>query len=1026
MRFFNGLLLPLVVVLLPLTGPAQTATSTLGGAVLDKNGALVADVIITVSHVETGLRRQVRTNDRGFFAFPLLPPGNYTLTAQRVGFTTLEAKNLMLNVNDQLALKLQLQVGQISETAIIQGSALIQTESPSVSTVINRQFVENLPLNGRSIQALIELTPGTVLTKSQGQFSVNGQRDNANYFSVDGVGANVGILPFPGLGQAAGGTLPAFSALGGTNNLVSVGALQEFRIETSTYVAEFGRMPGGQVIIVTRAGTNRFRGTVFDYFRNDALDANDWFANSRGLKKPPLRQNDFGGVVGGPISKDRAFFFFSYEGLRLRQPQVGITPVPTTQARQAAPAQIKPLLNAFPVANGRELGDGFAEFSASYSNPSTLNATSVRIDHQFNSKLSLFGRYNGAPSEIATRGAEGVINSLSSVFHTRFNTQTLTLGATQTFDSSVSNDLRANYSRNNGASSLSLDDFGGAVPPGDRALFPSFTSSKDAAMTVIIVPFGFSVGKNVDNAQRQLNLVDNLAWVTGSHQLKFGLDYRRLSPIFSPWEYLQQAFFNSVNRALTGNTSFALVVTSPDRRVPVFTNLSAYGQDAWKASPRLTLTLGLRWELNPPPSEKNGKDAYTVIGLDNPATMTLAPLGTPLWQTTYNNFAPRVGAAYQLFQEQGWQTVLRGGFGLFYDLGSGPVGSAYAQGIFPYIGSKFLSGAPFPLDSAQAAPPPISLNPPYGTLVVFDPELKLPRVYQWNVAVEQSLGANQTISASYVAALGRRLLRGETLSAPNPSFSGVLVVRNAASSDYHALQLQFKRRLSHGLEALASYTWSHSIDSASDESFSFLPVAKAEPRFDRSASNFDVRHSFSAAFTYDIPFLAPNRLASAALRGWSVDAIFRARSATPVNIVAPGFLFRVRSAGRPDLIPGVPLYVEDPAAAGGRRINRDAFAIPFDRQGNLGRNALRGFSVSQLDLGASRHFNLAERMRMQLRADFFNIFNHPNFADPDGFLSDGALFGQSLTMLGRSLGGFNALYQIGGPRSVQLALKLQF
>jgi hypothetical protein len=262
----------------------------------------------------------------------------------------------MLNVSDQLALKLQLQVGQISESVTIQGSSLIQTESPAVGTVINRQFVANLPLNGRSIQALIELTPGTVLTKGEGQFSINGQRDNANYFSGDGVGTNVGTRPFPSLGQAAGGTLPAFSALGGTNNLVSVDALQEFRIETSTYAAESGRTPGGQVAIVTRAGTNRFRGTIFDYFRNDALDANDWFANSGGLKKPPLRQNDFGGVVGGPISKDRTFFFFSYEGLRLRQPQVGITPVPSTQARQAAPAPIKPLLNAFPVANGKRAG----------------------------------------------------------------------------------------------------------------------------------------------------------------------------------------------------------------------------------------------------------------------------------------------------------------------------------------------------------------------------------------------------------------------------------------------------------------------------------------------------------------------------------------------------------------------------------------------------------------------------------------------------------------------------------------------
>ena len=1004
---------------------AQSSTAGLSGTVSDENGGVVPDVTITVTSVNTGLRRQAQTNSDGDFAISLLPPDRYNITIQRQGFSTVEIKELVLNVNDQRSLRIELKVGRVNESSTIHGAPLIDSESAAVSTVVDRQFVENLPLNGRSFHALIELTPGTVLTKGEGQFSVNGQRDNANYFSVDGVGANVGTRPFPSLGQAAGGTLPAFSALGGTNNLVSVDALQEFGIETSTYAAEFGRMPGAQVSIITRSGTNQFHGTLFDYFRNDALDANDWFANSRGLKKPPLRQNDFGGVVGGPISKDRTFFFLSYEGLQLRQPQVAITPVPSAQARQAAPAPIKPLLNAFPVPNGKVLGDGFAEFSASYSNPSTLNATSIRIDHQFNYKLSVFGRYNEAPSEIATRGAEGVINSLSSVFHTRFNTRTLTLGATQTFSSKV-NDLRVNYSSNKGASSLSLDDFGGAVPPAGSALFPSFASREDATMTVIIVPFGFSVGKNVDNAQTQFNVVDNLAFMTGAHQLKFGVDYRRLSPVFNSSKYIQQVRFNTVNQALTGNTSFAIIVSSPDRRVPVFTNFSAYGQDAWKASRRLNLTFGLRWELNPQPWEENGKDAYTVIGLDNPATMTLAPKGTPLWQTTYTNFAPRVGAAYQLFQERGRETVLRGGFGIFYDLGTGPVGSAYAQGIFPYIGSKFLGGVSFPLDPAQAAPPPISLNPPYGTLVVFDPKLKLPRVYQWNGAVEQSLGAHQTVSASYVAALGRRLLRGETLFAPNPSFSNVLVVRNAASSDYHALQLQFKRRLSYGFEALASYTWSHSIDSASEESFNFLPVAKFEPRFDRSSSNFDVRHSFAAAFTYDSPFPAVNRLASAALRGWSIDAILRARSATPVNVIAPGFLFGVRNITRPDLIPAVPLYVDDQSVAGRRRINPAAFATPSGRQGNLGRNALRGFPVSQLDLAVSRQFNWPESMRIRLRADFFNILNHPNFADPDGFLSNGALFGQSLTMLGRSLGGFNSLYQIGGPRSIQLALKLQF
>ena len=319
---------------------------------------------------------------------------------------------------------------------------------------------------------------------------------------------------------------------------------------------------------------------------------------------------------------------------------------------------------------------------------------------------------------------------------------------------------------------------------------------------------------------------------------------------------------------------------------------------------------------------------------------------------------------------------------------------------------------------------------------MFDPNFKLPRTFQWNVAVERSLGSRQSITASYVAALGRRLLRIEVLrgpSLPNPNFSRVRVVRNDATSDYHALQLQFQRRLSRGLQALASYSWLHSIDSASAEFLSptGVSVTKIDPKTNRGPSDFDVRHSFSAAVTYDIPKPDMNRLTDAFLSNWSVDAIFRARTATPLNLIAnTPALFGVGGVTRPDLITGVPLYVKDPTVAGGRLINKAAFATPPPgRQGTLGRNSLRAFPLSQLDFALRRRFDLRERFNLQFRTDFFNIFNHPNFGDPINFLGS-PLFGQSLQMLGRDLGGgdggFSPLYQIGGPRSIQLALKLQF
>lgn len=1032
------------------------STATLTGRVTDSNAAAIVGVKVDANNIDTNLTFSTVTNHDGLFVIPNLPPGRYRIFVQKDGFQTIVKPNVILHVQDIISLSFSMQLGSITQSVTIEGGApLIQKESATVGTIVDRQFVENLPLNGRSFQSLIALTPGVVLTKAsfgeQGQFSVNGQRANANYFIVDGVSANAGVSAGFNLVQSAGGALPAFGASGGTNSLVSVDAMQEFKIQTSTFAPEFGRTPGAQVSIVTRSGTNDFRGTLFNYLRNDALDANDWFANSRRLPKPALRQNDFGGVLGGPLylprfgeggpsfysGKNRTFFFFSYEGLRLRLPQTQVTLVPSIASRQAAVPQMRPFLNAYPVPNGPVFADGFAEFNASYSDPLNLNATSIRIDHAFNNKLTIFGRYNHAPSETTQRGTSDVNGSLNSLAETRFKTQTLTIRATQSFAPTVNNEIGVNYSKSEGGSFSHIDEFGGAVPPPDSLVFPPFATRQNALLSIVIVGGrSLSIGKTVENTQRQVNLVDNLSVVTGAHQLKLGIDYRLLLPINSPTTYSQTVNFSGLTGetgALNGRSQSVFVRAA--ETVPLsFTNFSIYGQDTWKMTPSLTLTYGLRWDINPAPKGRNGKDLFTFDNLDNLAALRLAPQGTPLYETTYGNFAPRIGVAYQLSQSPGRETILRWGFGIFYDLGLGSVGNAAAG--FPYTrfgGSVF--NVPFPLTPDQAAPPPFSLNlPAVGSAIVADRNLQLPRAYQWNLAVEQSLGSKQTVSASYIGAIGRRLLR-QIAILPTPRFV-VFVTNNTATSDYQALQLQLQRRLSRGLQALASYTWSHSIDIASNDSApGSTPV---EPRIDRGNSGFDVRHSFNAAVTYDIPAPAFGAVAGSVLRNWAVDTIITARSATPVDLIARTDSSRgFRTSVRPDIVPGVPLYVDDPNVAGGRRFNRAAFAIPpAGRQGTLGRNVLRGFPVFQMDFSLRRQFNLTERAKLQFRAEAFNVFNHPNFGyDLGNFQSDfllSPLFGQSTLMLGRSLGsggaagGFNPLYQIGGPRSMQLALKFNF
>jgi hypothetical protein len=464
-------------------------------------------------------------------------------------------------------------------------------------------------------------------------------------------------------------------------------------------------------------------------------------------------------------------------------------------------------------------------------------------------------------------------------------------------------------------------------------------------------------------------------------------------------------------------------------------NLSLYGQDTWRVTPQLTLTYGLRWDVNPALKGKNLENQpFTVIGLNDPATMTLAPRGTPLYDTNYGNVAPRIGMAYQFGRNQHWTSVLRAGFGIFYDLGYGSLGGV--SSYFPYQATKSLSLVPFPLSAANAAPPPLTTNPPVSSILVAEPNLSTPRTYQWNVALEQSIGENQSLSLTYVGAAGRDLLRVTNLFNPNPNFQQVSITSNSATSDYNALQIKFERHLSRGLQALASYTWSHSIDIASTDAFATYlntPSSIANPNIDRASSDFDIRQTFTAAVTYTLPTPQSNSFARATLGGWSVDAFLLARTAPPVDItsglvVAAGTILNPR----PNVVPGAPFELYGAQYPGGKIFNKAAFTTaPKGTQGNFARNYLRGFGASQVDFALQRQFKLTERLNLRFRGEFFNLFNHPNFGSPNNSLAS-PLFGYSTQTLANSLGtggangGLNPLYQIGGPRSIQLALKLQF
>lgn len=1038
--------------------------ATLNGRITDPNGLPVPGVKVQAINVNTNIVHSSQTNEVGLYTIPSLPPGTYRVIVEKQGFVQIVKPSVELHVLDIIALNFALQIGSVTQSVTVEGGvSLINTTDAAVGTVVDHKYVENMPLNGRSFQDLILLTPGIVTNSPQtvagngrtGEFSVSGQRTESNYYTVDGVSANIAAPLGTAALSATAGSLPAATALGTTQSLVSVDAMEEFRVQTSTYSAEYGHNPGGQFSFVTRSGTNQWHGTAFDYLRNDILDANNWFNNYFGRTKPPLRQNDFGGVLGGPIQiphlyngKDKTFFFFSYEGLRLLQPQAATqVVVPSTGLRQSAPAPLNSVLNAFPVPNGADLGNGLAQFISNWSNPSSIDSTSIRLDHALNDRLRLFFRFSNTPSILNIRQT-GEPSQVSSIPTTA---RTYTFGATSSLSSRLSNEFRLNYSSNEQSVLNHFDSFGGATPV---SLFDlQGLTSTGSPTALVAVELFFSQPAIIsqlrtEGKQKQWNIVDTFGLTLGRHQVKVGFDLRRLTPNINPQSPSLLYIYTSAAAVQSNSVSLVQPVTTAPAS-PAYIQFSAYAHDEWRPTPSLSISSGLRWEVNPAPGATDGNLPYTVQG-SSLSSLTLAPQGTPLWKTTWYNFAPRLGVAYILRGRLGWETVLRGGGGAFFDTGQ-QLGSFGYQGPGFAAQSRFgtLAGAPvsFPLSSAQASPaiinPPVA---PFPTTWAFSPHLQLPFTLQWNATVEQALGRSQRLTLSYVGANGRRLLQQNqvNVSSFNHNFSGVVVfIRNGLTSNYNALQVQFQRRLSHGLQALASYTWSHSIDYGS---------TNTELPYLRGSSDFDVRHNFSSAFSYDVPNAFQNGFARAMLSHWGLDDRFTARTGFPVALNGPTQVFDPTTGEFVhtglDLVPGQSVYVYGSACTalyntkntssaqrgcpGGRAINPLAFANPASgRAGNAPRNFVRGFGAWQMDLAIRREFPVYERLKLQFRAEAFNIFNHPNYGviasnycDPTK--TAGCTFGETTQMLATSLGGLSALYQMGGPRSMQFALKLAF
>lgn len=899
--------------------------------------------------------------------------------------------------------------------------------SVSLSSAITADSLQGLPLQGRSYKTFAHLTPGVIVDQSSGVVQVpetSRYADGAHPgFIVDKASANFAIAAGgESPGPTASGNNPALTASGGANGLATLDSFLEGRLEATARKAESGFSTGVQFDITTRSGANNFHGSAFHAFGNDSLDANDWFANARGLPRPQKSLNFFGGTFSGPIKHHYLFFFASYEGMRLRQPMVGVTDVPSLSSRAASPLLLRPFLNAFPDPNGPSRPDGFAEFASSFTNPARHDVGSFQIHYNATSDLTVKGRYSFADSSADKRGSDRL--SLNTINRVHSRAQSVTGSASYAATPNFLIETFANYSRMRVSGSYLLDQFGGADVPSSAFAPGSFVFDLNSPSA------GWMTGDDTASTQRQIHLGGSIARVQGDHMIKFGSDYRRLSPIIGVRTRQRSVLFDGIAQALSGIAGRQSNVNHVGSQQPVFESFSLFGQDDWRVSSRFTLNYGLRWEVASAPSTQ---DALAVDQVTDPAKLKASLTNGPLWKTTFANFGPRASFAYVPF-EQAPDLLFRGGIGVLYDLGYGSSGDLFANSI-PFISGSSTFNAPF----AASSPAGSTANLPFKA---FDPQLKLPYSIIWKLSVESDLGSRQNISAAYVGSTGERVLHTATLLNQNQDFPFLRLTTNGGSSDYRALQIRFQRRLVDGFMASAGYILAQSLDNVTIDSERTVVMTSANPALDRGPSDFDARHRFTGFASYAIPALRRKGITNKLSRNWMILSLMNARSARPLNAV---YLFPT-SFGvgylRPDQVNEVPLYISDPAAPGGRRLNAAAFSAPSSLdQGTLPRNRLRGFPLYQVDFGLRRKFNFTEEFSLQIAAEAFNLLNHPNFEDPSGnelvigsrFSSTNALtpnlaFGESRSLAGRSLasGGFASFYGNGGARTMKFTVKLSF
>jgi hypothetical protein len=1060
-------------------GQGAVTTGTISGDVYDKSGAVIAGAKVVITNQDTDLKKELATDSSGHFTATSLAAGRYVVDVSKEGFKSSAIRDFTLNVGAAPNIKFNLDLGQVSETVEVQAESVapIETTKTEVSSVIQEEQVRELPLNQRSFTALVTQQPGlVVMTNASGnstqtptsvafaqgsQISSGGQVSQSMAYLVDGV--NINNSGFGAPGTAAGGDIPG------------VEAIQEFKVLTHNYSAAYGGSAGGVVSFATRSGTNQLHGSAYEFFRNDVLDARDYFDTLP--SKPPYKRNQFGGTIGGPIVKDKTFFFVNYEGLRSRFTSTDIGNVPNLCARNsgvggsgvgcptdgegnpitvpvtdalgnpvAISSGVQSVLSLYPLPNGTDFGNGIAQYIFLNPQPVRQDFGLVRFDQALTSKDSLTVRYS-----ITDASGNNDYFLPTYVFDKYDRLQSAVAKWTRTINPNLVNTLSAAFARSyltaivNPAVPLPPDALTGDPARGVVGTISvgSATSgnTSGAISTIGLDNWGpFREGKNI------FPVNDDVIYTKGKHTLRFGGQFTPYQWNWSKGNLIGGGWtFNNLTQLLAGDP--AVLIIRVDGANPNWKyrtkQFGFYGEDAWRVNPKLTLTLGLRYEFQTPVlSEAHNP---TRIGNTRTRDQGLPTPGQPYHNYTTHQFAPRIGIAYDPFGDG--KTVIRTGFGLFYDMipleaVAGEIsyndpnptlntffGAPNAPGFLPQI--------PFPSCSAPASGFPVgcTANSGYPGLLtgVLEP-VRAPTSAQWNLQFERELPWNLKAAFTYTGSQTWNIMRGiegnsnlpcpASVSSPTgqrpffgpytdsegtvhpncgtaaPGIAGVAFTLYAvvfdAHSNYNAGTFTLSRQFRQSLGFSSSFTWAHAISESDTNNSGAILLGNAshsenplDRHADRSESMFSFRRRWTLNGVWELPFGRGKKylgdssaIEQAVLGGWQVNTLLDIRDGIPFSVLAGGGITNV---GDNLTFPDRPNILRKNPVLGGVNHYFDPMAYSLQHQGYLGtapRNSVIGPGFAQWDLSFAKNFKITERNNLEFRAEMFNAVNHPNFDLP--------------------------------------------